>query len=206
MANTVWPPVKPAAAYSHDKATTFFRDFLRQGLGLHVAVDTDPNFIETPERAALAYIELLHGSEKSGRDELISHFNATFPCEYDELVVVTEIAAAGLCPHHCLPVIYTIDVGYLPDGKVLGLSKIPRAVQLMAARPIMQEQLTQELADTFVKRLDAQAVMVRVEGDHTCMRIRGVREANARTITQALRGLALKNNSIKQEFNDLLRK
>jgi GTP cyclohydrolase I len=132
----------------------------------------------------------------------------TFPCDFDEMVVVTDIEATGVCPHHLMPVRYTIHVGYIPsqEGQVLGLSKIPRLVCLLAARPILQEQLTKDIADIFEDNLNPLGVMVVVSGGHSCMQCRGVRMSGSRMITSAIRGVFQDDSAAKQEFLDLARK
>lgn len=167
------------------------------GLGVDLE---DPNFKETPDRVARAYLELCRGL--CNREEIDDILSRTFPSTYDEMIVVTDIDAVGLCPHHLMPVRYRIHVGYIPaeDGQVLGLSKIPRLVCLMAARPVMQEQLTVEIADAFEKALGPLGVMVVVNGGHSCMQCRGIKQGDSRMITSAVRGVFRDDAAPRNEF------
>lgn len=173
-----------------------------QGLGVDL---DDPNFKETPFRVAAALRELCKGLYEE--DEIDKILCRTFPSIYDEMIVVTDIDAISLCPHHLMPIRYKIHVGYIPaeDGLVLGLSKIPRLVCLLAARPVMQEQLTVEIADEFEKALTPLGVMIVVNGGHSCMQCRGVKQSNSRMITSAVRGcFADANDGSKGEFLTLI--
>lgn len=171
------------------------------GLGLDL---NDENLRETPNRVAKAFRELCRGLyEQDKIDEILSK---TFPCDFDEMVVVTNIEATGVCPHHLMPVRYRIHVGYIPSpkGQVLGLSKIPRLVCLLAARPILQEQLTKDIADVFEDNLEPLGIMVVINGGHSCMQCRGVKMVDSQMITSAVRGIFRSEGPPKQEFLGLL--
>jgi len=150
-----------------------------EGLGLDL---TDANFADTPARVARAYRELCRGLFDGG-DDLVT----TFPCSYGGMVIAKDIEAASLCPHHLLPVSYVVHVGYIPSGEALGLSKLPRLVQWLSARPVLQEDLTDDIADTVERVIRAEGVIVVVRGKHACVSCRGVR-SNASFITSAIRG------------------
>lgn len=170
-----------------------------QGLGLD---SKDPNLKDTPARVARAYREMCRGLYEQDRiDEILSR---TFPCDFDEMVVVTDIDAVGVCPHHLMPVRYKIHVGYIPSegGKVLGLSKIPRLVCLLAARPVLQEQLTKDIADKFEESLEPLGVMVVIRGGHSCVQCRGIKMAESEMVTSVIKGVF--TNSEKQAREEFL--
>ena len=162
----------------------------------------DPNLRDTPRRVKEAYAELLRGHSMLAKVEIDEMLSVTFPTDHSELVVVQDIHAVGVCPHHFLPVMYAIAVGYIPEKRAIGLSKIPRIAQSLAARAVMQEDLTNDIAEIFYEEpLGAKGVAVLIRGFHTCMSIRGVREHSATTTTSAVRGLFLDNDKgCKDEF------
>lgn len=178
--------------------------YILEGLGINWKEDS--NFKTTPNRVANTYMELCSGLYKQDVIELI--LKTTFPCDYDEMIAVTDIDTVGICPHHLMPVRYKIHVGYIPseDGQVLGLSKIPRLVCLLAARPILQEQLTADIADIFEEHLQPLGVIVVVNGGHSCMQCRGVKQGNSQMITSAVRGIFKDEGPPKQEFLSLVGK
>src|SRR5262249_42666868 len=140
-----------------------------------LAVGEDPDregLVETPDRVARMYAELFAGLQKDPRDLL----QKTFTQKYDEMVLIGNIEFASLCEHHLLPFMGKAHVAYLPNGKIVGLSKIPRVVELLSRRPQMQERMTEELADLLMQALGARGVGVVLEATHTCMTIRGVRK------------------------------
>lgn len=162
----------------------------------------DPNFYDTPRRVAESFTELLRGHSVGAQEEAADWFiTKTFPTSHSELVVVSDINAAGVCPHHFLPVLYSIDFGYIPEGQALGLSKIPRIIQMIAARAVLQEDLTSDIAHTFERELKPRGLGVIVRGLHTCMAIRGVQARQAITTSSAMRGEFLENaQGVKDEF------
>jgi GTP cyclohydrolase IA len=166
-------------------------------------VKTDFNFAETAERAAKAMIELVRPTDeiKVQIDEMLSR---TFPAHYDEMVISKHNITFGMCPHHLLPVIYRVSVAYLPGERVLGISKLSRIVQLLAHRPVLQEDLTQELAALLHERLETRGSAAYVEGLHLCMAARGIEAHEARVVTSAVRGVFRENPATRQEFLDLV--
>ena len=166
-------------------------------------VKTDANFDETAARAARAMMELVGGTEdvKTQIDTMLSR---VFPAHYDEMVISKHNISFGMCPHHLLPVIYRISVAYLPGAKVLGISKLSRIVNLLAHRPVLQEDLTQELAALLHERMETRGSAAYVEGLHLCMAARGIRAHEARVVTSAVRGVFRENHSTRQEFLDLV--
>jgi GTP cyclohydrolase I len=166
-------------------------------------VKTDYNFTDTAARAAKAMMELVGSTDdiKSQIDDMLSR---TFPAQYDEMVISKYNVSFGMCPHHLLPVIYRISVAYLPGDRVLGISKLSRIVQLLAHRPVLQEDLTQELASILHERMETRGSAAYVEGLHLCMAARGIQAHEARVVTSAVRGIFRENAATRQEFLDLV--
>jgi len=152
-----------------------------------VAVGEDPEregLRETPDRVARMYAEVFQGLNQDPK----LHLKKLFTQKYDEMVLIRDIRFVSFCEHHLLPVIGKAHVAYIPNGKVIGLSKIPRVVDVLAKRPQMQERLTEELADLLMKELDAKGVAVVIEASHSCMTIRGVNKPDSSFVTSAMRG------------------
>jgi GTP cyclohydrolase I len=151
----------------------------------------------TPERIARMYAELLSGYQI---DPVTVVNEALFEVKYDEMVLVRDIEFYSLCEHHLLPFMGRVHVAYIPDGKVLGLSKIPRIVDLYARRLQVQERMTRQIADFIRDLLHPQGVAVVVEALHLCMSMRGVQKHNARLTTSAMHGAFRANLATRQEF------
>ncbi len=167
---------------------------------LLVAVGEDPErdgLDRTPERVARMYDELLAGY-RVDPEKMIN--DAIFDVDYDEMVLVRDIEFYSLCEHHMLPFIGKAHVAYLPNGKVIGLTKIPRIVDLFARRLQVQERLTRQISDLLDTTLHPHGVAVVVEGLHLCSMMRGVKKANARMVTSALSGTFSDNEVTRQEF------
>ncbi len=154
---------------------------------------------KTPLRVANMYEELLAGYN-ADPEEIINE--ALFNVEYDEMVLVRDIEFYSLCEHHMLPFIGRAHVAYIPNGKVIGLSKIPRIVDMFARRLQVQERMTRQIADFIRDLLNPQGVAVVVEGLHLCMMMRGVKKHNARMTTSAMHGAFRANLATRQEFLD----
>ena len=152
---------------------------------------------DTPRRVARMYDELLSGYTVDAR-ELLN--GALFDVEYDEMVVVTNIDFYSLCEHHLLPFHGKAHVGYLPHKKVVGLSKIPRLVDMFARRLQVQERMTQQVATFMDDLINPQGVGVVVEGSHLCTAMRGVQKAEAKMVTSAVKGVFRTNSSTREEF------
>ena len=152
---------------------------------------------DTPHRVARMYDELLSGYTVDAR-ELLN--GALFDVEYDEMVVVTNIDFYSLCEHHLLPFHGKAHVGYLPHKKVVGLSKIPRLVDMFARRLQVQERMTQQVATFMDDLINPQGVGVVVEGSHLCTAMRGVQKAEAKMVTSAVKGVFRTNSSTREEF------
>ena len=166
------------------------------------AVGEDPErdgLKRTPERVARMYSELLWGYHM---DPAAVVNDALFDVKYDEMVIVRDIEFYSLCEHHLLPFMGRVHVAYLPDGKVLGLSKIPRIVDLYSHRLQVQERMTRQIADFVRDILQPQGVAVVVEALHLCMMMRGVQKHNARMTTSAMHGAFRSNLATRQEFLD----
>lgn len=159
----------------------------------------DPNLFGTPARVARAYSELLEGISIHAQREIDQILRVTFPCDYQDMITIRDIQCWGLCPHHFLPVEYHIDLAYIPTSTVLGASKLPRLAILLAKRPVLQEQLTHDIAQCLQRTTDPQGVIVSVRGRHLCMQMRGVK-ANSTMVTTALTGLFKTSPSAKAEF------
>ncbi|MDG9717486.1 GTP cyclohydrolase I FolE [Streptomyces sp. DH24] len=156
---------------------------------LLAAVGEDPDregLRETPARVARAYRELLAGLWQEPEDVLTT----TFDLGHDEMVLVKDIEIVSLCEHHLLPFHGVAHVGYIPaeSGKITGLSKLARLVEVFARRPQVQERLTTQIADSLMKILDARGAIVVIEAEHMCMSVRGIRKPGAKTTTSAVRG------------------
>ena len=153
----------------------------------------------TPERVARMYDELLAGY----RVDPVKLVNeAIFDVDYEEMVIVKDIEYYSLCEHHMLPFFGRAHVAYVPNGKVIGLSKIPRIVDLFARRLQVQERMTRQIADFLSTVINAHGVGVVVEGLHLCGAMRGVKKANARMVTSALCGSISTNPETRKEFLD----
>ncbi|MGE2818215.1 GTP cyclohydrolase I FolE [Mycobacterium heidelbergense] len=172
---------------------------------LLIAIGEDPGrdgLRETPARVARAYREMFAGLYTDPDSVL----NTMFDEEHDELVIVKEIPMYSTCEHHLVSFHGVAHVGYIPgkDGRVTGLSKIARMVDLYAKRPQVQERLTSQIADALVRQLDPSGVIVVVEAEHLCMAMRGVRKPGAVTTTSAVRGLFKTNAASRAEALDLI--
>ena len=157
----------------------------------------------TPERIARMYEELLGGYET---DPVALVNEALFDVDYDEMIVVKDIEFFSMCEHHMLPFFGRAHVAYLPSGKVIGLSKIPRIVEMFARRLQVQERMTQKIAELLDEVLQPLGVAVVVEGSHMCSMMRGVKKEQARMITSAMLGTFKDNPKTRNEFMEHLRR
>jgi GTP cyclohydrolase I len=164
------------------------------------AIGEDPSregLLETPARIARMFQELTAGYHVDP-EKLIS--GAIFDINYDQMVVVKNIDYYSMCEHHMLPFLGQAHVAYIPAGRVIGLSKIPRIVEMYARRLQVQERMTQQIAELLMNRLHPLGVAVVVQGLHMCAAMRGVKKANARMTTSAMLGSFRKNQSTRAEF------
>jgi GTP cyclohydrolase I len=167
------------------------------------AVGEDPDregLLETPDRVARMYAEVFSGLHTDPR----IYLKKAFTQKYDEMVLVRDIRYESFCEHHLLPFTGVAHVAYIPNGRVVGLSKIPRVVDALARRPQLQERLTEELADLLMSELDAKGVAVIMQGSHSCMTIRGVHKPGATFITSAMRGVFKEKLATRSEVLALI--
>jgi len=167
--------------YDHERAERAVKELL-------LAIGEDPEregLKDTPARVARAFKENFAGLWQSPEEVLTT----TFDIGHEELVIIRDIEVFSHCEHHLTPFHGVAHVGYIPSGKITGLSKVARLVDLFARRPQVQERLTSQIADAMVEILDAAGVIVIIECEHLCMSMRGVRKSEARTVTSAVRGI-----------------
>lgn len=157
-----------------------------------------PDFKDTPERIERMYAYFFTDTST----ELSKLFSKRFPSDNNEMITFSNITAHGLCPHHLLPVSYNISVGYIPDGTVIGLSKVPRAVKLISRYPDLQENVTTKIMNTLRDNIQTDDVMVVLKGVHDCMRCRGV-ESYVPVTTSAISGAFVKQ-PVRDEFLRLM--
>ncbi|MBZ7942092.1 GTP cyclohydrolase I FolE [Campylobacter molothri] len=168
------------------------------------SIGENPNregLLKTPNRVFKAFQFLTKGYHENIKDILN---NALFESSNNEMVLVRDIEFYSLCEHHLLPFFGRVHVAYIPDQKVVGLSKIPRLVEIFARRLQIQEQLTEQIADALMENVNAKGVGVVIEARHMCVEMRGVQKVNSTTSTSALRGLFLKNEKTRKEFFELI--
>ena len=168
------------------------------------AVGEDPDregLLETPARVARMYAEVFSGLHSEPRE----HLQKTFTQKYDEMVIERDIRFESMCEHHLLPFYGKAHVAYLPNGKIVGLSKIARVVEALARRPQVQERMTEDLADLFLEELQPRGVGVIIEASHSCMTIRGVHKPDSICVTSAMRGAFRDNQSTRAEMMALIR-
>lgn len=164
---------------------------------------TSENLVKTPERAAAAFQFLTQGYHQS-LDELVN--GALFPSDNDEMIIVKNIELYSLCEHHLLPFVGKCHVAYIPKGKIIGLSKIPRIVDMFARRLQVQERLTKQIADCILNITMAYGVGVIMEARHFCMMMRGVQKQNSALTTSMMLGVFRKDRKTRAEFLSLLQK
>ena len=189
-------PTTVTAGVDHARIERAVREIL-------IAVGEDPDregLLETPARVARMYAEMFTGLRQDPRE----HLRKAFTEKYDEIVLVRDIAFNSVCEHHLLPFMGHAHIGYLPDGRVLGLSKLARVVEVVSHRPQVQERMTEQIADLLEIDLGAKGVAVVVEATHTCMTIRGVRKPSSICVTSAMKGLFRSNVSSRAEVLSLI--
>ncbi len=169
-------------------------------LGLDPA--KDPNLVDTDRRVAKLYLDIFSGLDEGTRPKL-----TTFPNEegYTSMVMEKEIPFYSICSHHFVPFYGYGHIAYIPNEKIVGLSKLPRLLDFFAKRPQVQERLTEQVASTLEEELKPQGVMVVLEARHLCLEMRGVKKPGAVTVTSAIRGIFLEK-AVREEFLDLLRR
>lgn len=171
--------------FDHDRVRAAVREIL-------IGIGEDPDregLQQTPDRVARAYAEMFSGMRQTA-DEILS---TTFDIAHDEMVLVKDIEVWSCCEHHLVPFSGVAHVGYIPspEGKITGLSKLARLVDVFAKRPQVQERLTTQVADALMEHLNPRGVIVVIECEHLCMTMRGVKKPGAKTVTSAVRGQLL---------------
>jgi len=152
--------------------------------------------VETPERIARMYEEIFAGMDMDC-EEILSK---TFTVDNDEMVIVKDITFYSTCEHHFMPFYGKAHVAYIPNGKVVGLSKLARAVEVYAKRPQIQEQLTGQVADALMEHLNPKGVIIMMEAEHMCMTMRGVKKPGSKTVTFAMRGAFEEDENLVNRF------
>ena len=169
---------------------------------LGLSPETDPNLVDTDRRVAKMYLEIFSGLDEGNRPKL-----TTFPNDehYTAMVMEKEIPFYSMCAHHFAPFYGHGHIAYIPNERIVGLSKLPRLLEFFARRPQLQERLTEQLAGVLEEELKPQGVMVVIEARHLCVEMRGVKKPGSVTVTSAIRGIFLQK-AVREEFLDLLRK
>lgn len=189
------PPSDPRI----DSIAPHVREIIRI-LGL--SPETDPNLVDTDRRVAKMYLEIFSGLDEGTRPKL-----TTFPNDerYTAMVMEKEIPFYSMCAHHFVPFYGHGHIAYIPNERIVGLSKLPRLLDFFSRRPQLQERLTEQVASVLEEELKPQGVMVVIEARHLCVEMRGVRKPGAITVTSAIRGIFLQK-AVREEFLDLLRR
>ena len=156
--------------------------------------------LETPDRIARMYEEIFSGIGNTAEKEL----SKAFTVEGNDLVLEKDITFYSMCEHHFVPFYGKAHIAYIPNGKVAGLSKLARCVEVYSKKPQLQERLTTEIADAIMEYLDAKGVMVVIEGEHMCMTMRGVKKPGSKTVTSAVRGAFEHDPSTRAEAMSLI--
>ena len=162
---------------------------------------TREGLVETPRRIAEMYAELFEGLEKDPLDELTVFFEAG---KHKEMIILKDIPFYSMCEHHFLPFHGVAHIGYIPNERIVGISKLARVVEILARRPQLQERLTGQIADTIMEGLQPQGVGVVVEAEHLCLTMRGIKKPGSIVVTSANRGLFRRNLATRQEFLSLV--
>lgn len=171
---------------------------LLEGIGEDV---TREGLLETPDRIARMYTEIFGGMDEDAGN----HLAKRFPAENNEMVVEKDITFYSTCEHHLMPFYGKTHVAYIPNGEVVGLSKLARTVEAFAKRPQLQEQLTAQIADALTEHLKPQGVMVMIEAEHMCMTMRGVKKPGSKTVTIVTRGAFEENSMLQNIFFQMVR-
>jgi len=192
--------IKAMAADPLEFAAWKLLQALSEELGLDL---NDENFDDTPARISRMYREILSGLKDTDK-QVEKILNSAFPCNNDQLVLVKDIEAFSICPHHFLPVHYKIHIAYIPSVRVVGLSKLARLANILAKRPVLQEQFVEDVSSSLMKIEGCLGAACIAEGTHYCMVMRGVRQSQSRTITSSLKGVFLEDARARQELMQLI--
>lgn len=184
-----------------DVSKELFEDSVKNILK-YIGEDENREGLEkTPQRVRKAFEFMCQGYEQDPKEIIQA---ALFTSSNDEMVVVKDIEFYSMCEHHVLPIIGKAHVAYIPDGKVIGLSKIPRVVNVFARRLQIQEQMTEQIADAIQEAINPKGIAVVIDARHMCMEMRGVEKINSTTVTSALRGIFKKEKKTKDEFMSII--
>lgn len=181
------------------------REKIKKGVALIIeGIGEDPGregLLETPDRIARMYEEIFAGIGKDAKEPL----SKTFAAKDNGMVLERDITFYSTCEHHFMPFYGKAHVAYIPDGKVVGLSKLARTVEIYAKRPQLQEQLTAQIADALMEYLKPRGAMVMIEAEHMCMTMRGVKKPGSKTVTFVCRGLFEEDETLQNRFFQMVR-
>lgn len=165
----------------------------------------DDNFTGTPNRVMKMFDELFSGMQNT-EEQIKEILDSSFPSDYNQMVMLKNVETFSMCPHHFLPVHYFISMAYIPSktGKVLGISKLARLAEILSRRPVLQEQLTEDITKYLMEIKGSEGAACIVKGVHYCMVMRGIKKANATTITSSLKGAFYNDSTARQEFIELV--
>ena len=195
--------LEAASEHEHDPRVVRIAAHVREIIRiLGLKPESDPNLIDTDQRVAKMYLDIFSGLDEGTRPKL-----TTFPNDerYTAMVMEKEIPFYSMCSHHFVPFYGHGHIAYIPNERIVGLSKLPRLLEFFARRPQLQERLTEQVATVLEEELKPQGVMVVIEARHLCVEMRGVRKPGAVTVTSAIRGIFLEK-AVREEFLDLLRR
>ena len=180
------------------------KDKVREGITLLLeGIGEDPlreGLIDTPDRVARMYEELCQGMEEDPGEQLSKAFHA----ENNEMILEKDITFYSICEHHLMPFYGKAHIAYIPDGKVVGLSKLARTVEVFARRLQLQEQLTGQIADALMEYMQPKGALVMVEAEHMCMTMRGIKKPGSQTVTLARRGVFETDPTLEERFFRML--
>lgn len=168
------------------------------------AIGEDPDregLIDTPKRVANMYAEVLAGYE----DKAENHLSRVFKAEDTDFVLEKDINFYSMCEHHMMPFFGRVHIAYIPDGKVVGISKLGRLVDVFAKRLQIQEQMTTQIADAIMEEINSKGVMVIIEAEHTCMSMRGIKKVGSKTLTYATRGVFKSDINLQAMIRDMIK-
>lgn len=184
---------------------TMDKNKIEQGVRLILeGIGEDPDregLLGTPDRIARMYEEIFAGIGQNANEPL----SKTFTAENNEMILEKDIVFYSTCEHHIMPFYGKAHIAYIPDGRVVGLSKLARTVEVYAKRPQLQEQLTAQIADALMEYLKPQGAMVMIEAEHTCMTMRGVKKPGSKTVTFVCRGVFEENEKLQNQFFALVK-
>lgn len=169
-----------------------------EGVGEDV---TREGLVETPDRIARMYEELFAGMNKDATE----HLSKTFSVDNNEMVIERDISFYSMCEHHLLPFYGKAHVAYIPNGRVVGISKLARTVEVYARRPQIQERMTGQIADALMECLNPKGAIVMIEAEHMCMTMRGIKKPGSKTVTYAARGAFEEDSALCNRFFQLVK-